>query len=211
MQRNCSRYCHRCNKAHKACICEKITPIGNNIPLLILQHPSEVNQAKGTARILSLSLEHSQLIVGEEFDQNTEFLDQLDNSDINWHLLYPSDNAKTITSLSSDQNVHNLGLVLLDGTWKKAFKMYQLSQRLQMLPALVLPDDLTGNYRIRKTAKTGGLSTVEAGYHALSLLANDNNHYQPLIDCFDKMVAFHLSQLPPDVYERQFGPGKKTQ
>ncbi|RXJ74710.1 DTW domain-containing protein [Veronia nyctiphanis] len=209
MQQNTSRYCQRCNKAHKACICGWISPVENTIPLLILQHTSEVNHAKGTARILSLSLSNCEVIVGECFDDNSAFQAQLNRKDVDWHILYPNENATLVSSPTLKARKKQIGLILLDGTWKKAYKMFQLSESIKHLPSLTLPSALSGHYKIRKTSKSGGLSTVEAGYHALSLLLGQPEHYQPLLSCFEKMVDFHINQLPPEIYERQFGASKK--
>ena len=38
--------------------------------VLILQHPLEVHEAKGTARLLHLSLPHSRMVTGERFDDS---------------------------------------------------------------------------------------------------------------------------------------------
>ena len=44
--------------------------IDSDIELIILQHPSEVKNAIGTARILDLSLPHCQIIIGENFTED---------------------------------------------------------------------------------------------------------------------------------------------
>ncbi|MFA0561603.1 DTW domain-containing protein, partial [Vibrio breoganii] len=62
-----SRYCERCGRAKKACLCQWIQAVESSIEVVILQHPSEVNQAKGTAKIIELSVSPSHLLVGEDF------------------------------------------------------------------------------------------------------------------------------------------------
>ena len=53
---------------HNACICRWVRRVDVNTRVLILQHPLEVNNPKGSARLLNLSLPGSSLITGEEFD-----------------------------------------------------------------------------------------------------------------------------------------------
>lgn len=59
-----------------------------------------------------------------------------------------------------------LTLILLDGTWKQARKMFNRTPWLAGLPAVGLPLQ-TANYGLRKAAHAGNLSTAEA---AISLL-----------------------------------------
>ena len=49
-------------------MCRWVRRIDVNTRVLILQHPLEVNNPKGSARLLHLSLPGSSLITGEEFD-----------------------------------------------------------------------------------------------------------------------------------------------
>ncbi|MDD1793016.1 DTW domain-containing protein [Enterovibrio sp. ZSDZ42] len=204
MNKKASRYCEHCGKANKACICHFISRIDSEVPVIVLQHPSEVNQPIGTARILSLSLPNCVLFVGEDFSEHAELNAMLAQDNTDFALLYPSDNA---TSVSCWQAVSHKtrGIILLDGTWRKAFKMYQLSRNLHDLPAVKLDDISEGNYRIRKSPVEGGLSTVEAGYHALSAMTGDTLRYQPLLTAFDGMIEYQISQMPPGVYERHYG------
>ena len=60
--------CPRCERPQSTCICAWAVPIANQARLLILQHPLEVTQAKGSAKLLQLSLRHVERRVGETFE-----------------------------------------------------------------------------------------------------------------------------------------------
>lgn len=62
-----SRYCTRCTRALKACLCDYIVPVDNHTPLYILQHPNEVAHPKGTAALLAASLQQCEIHVGRTF------------------------------------------------------------------------------------------------------------------------------------------------
>ncbi len=62
-------HCAICLRPKSSCICRWITPVAHQVEVVILQHPREVDRAKGTARLLHLSLAHSRLIVGEQFEE----------------------------------------------------------------------------------------------------------------------------------------------
>ncbi len=95
-------------------------------------------------------------------------------------------------------------IILLDGTWKKAYKMWQLSTNLHHLPLVSLDNVDIGNYRIRKSPKEQGVSTVEAGFLALSVLESAQTDLQPLLDTFDAMINFQIAQMPSGVFEKNY-------
>ena len=203
-----SRYCERCGKATKACICQWIQQLDAKTELWILQHPSEVKRAIGTARILTLSLPNAKLWIGEDFSQHEEINQLLAEPDRQAWVVYPGEQALPISSLAGgvaeQANEPKRTLILLDGTWKKAYKIWQLSANLQQLPTVSLDNAEQGNYRIRKSPKSQGVSTVEAGYLALTALEGDDGKFAPLIDAFNQMIEFQIQQMPEGVFERNY-------
>ncbi|OIQ24763.1 tRNA-uridine aminocarboxypropyltransferase [uncultured Vibrio sp.] len=207
------RYCSQCGKSHKACICRWIESLSSNVELIILQHATESNRPMGTAKILTLSLDNSYCFVGEDFTQHRELNALLTDSTYSHYIMYPCDHSQCVSSLVG--NKQDLGaareeatskkirVILLDGTWKKAYKMWQLSENLQGLPMLHLPKGLKGNYRIRKAPSDNSLSTVEAGYYVLSILQPERD-FSPLQSAFDNMIQFYIDQMPEGVFERNY-------
>ncbi len=197
-----SRYCSQCGKARKACICESIVALDSRVELIILQHPTEEHRPMGTARILSLSLENSRLLVGEDFREHTELNQLLAEEDVQHFVLYPHESSQCASQLEISPQ-QKIRIILLDGTWKKAFKMWQINTQLHHLPCIHLPEDLKGNYRIRKAPSDNALSTVEAGFHILQLLQPDRD-FSPLLIAFESMIDYQIQQMPPGVFERNY-------
>ena len=50
--------CPRCERPLAGCLCACVRPLDNAVRLLILQHPEEAQQAKGTAGLLPVSYTH---------------------------------------------------------------------------------------------------------------------------------------------------------
>ncbi|WP_375753287.1 tRNA-uridine aminocarboxypropyltransferase [Vibrio sp. HN007] len=200
-----SRYCLQCGKASKACICGWIKPIETDIELIILQHPSEVKHAKGTAKILTLSMKNSYLFNGEDFSSHNELNRILSDTNYLNLLIYPKEEAVPIKQKASEwiSESRKIRIILIDGTWRKAYKIYQLSKNLHSLDALDISDCKDGNYRIRKAPSETSLSTVEAGYCAFSLLDKQTD-FTPLLLAFENMIDFHISQMPKGVYEKNY-------
>ncbi|QOL27308.1 DTW domain-containing protein [Thalassotalea sp. LPB0316] len=190
-------YCSSCQRPEKACICQFTCDVQNSINVLVLQHPSEVKQTKGTVSLLAQSLDKIDILVGEDFSTSME-LAQFIEQNSPCYVLHPNEQATSLTEVSNGQiNGQSIkGLIIIDGTWKKAYRMYQLTKPLQQLPSLALPDNIECFYHIRKTKKQQALSSFEACVHALALLEQDQAKYQQMIDNFIRFNQFQLSFTP---------------
>lgn len=191
-------FCHQCNKALSACICQWIKAIDNRYSLCILQDPSEQNKAVGTARILELSLSRVKVNIGEYFEE-TDF--DLNNT----FLVFPDEQAELVDDLQQEQKINNKSqFILLDGSWKKAYKLLMSNPFLQSLPKVVINSSNKSEYRIRKSPKEGGLSTVEAAYYLLSELEKNTDKFTPLLKVFNKMIDFQIRSMPTDIYHKNY-------
>ena len=179
---------------------------------MVLQHPLEVFNPKGSARLLCLSLAYSQLAVGEKFSETdlqaliTEPLSSQKRAPLTPKrtlLLYPDTPADLnlpvlvapalVPEYLTDPD--RLRLIVLDGTWRKSRKMLYLNPLLQRLPRLVLSDTGGSNYQIRKAHKPDQLSTLEATCAALAQINGGAEPLQPLLSAFDGFVAQQMARL----------------
>jgi DTW domain-containing protein YfiP len=174
--------------------------------VVLLLHPKEVNQAKGTLPLLVNSLTRSQVIIGENFTHNDELDEILQRYGEQVALLYPSEKAEALLVTNEEQFFTTKAksqckcLILLDATWKKAYRMYQLSSNLHAIRHFSLPENLIGQYQIRKTMKKNALSTLEACCYALNILEHNNEKLlvgnEKLLNNFVKFNQFQLSFRP---------------
>nr|WP_092696843.1 tRNA-uridine aminocarboxypropyltransferase [Acidovorax soli] len=197
--------CPACLRPHSACICRWVTPVEHRTEVLILQHPLEVHEAKGTARLLHLSLPHSRMETGEQWDPGV--LQPLlaapwgapDASAPSRRtlLLYPEAPQDAALGLATPPPLdpawlprpQRLRLVVLDGTWRKSRKMLHRNPLLQQLPRLPLQTLPASRYRIRTARQPHQLSTLEATCAALAQLEADAERFAPLLASFDGFVA----------------------
>lgn len=190
--------CSNCLKASSACICSTIKSINNRHRLHILQDPSEEKKAIGTARILKLSLNKVQLSIGELFDEKMFDVN-------NCYLLFPGEQALPATQLGEQLPINDDSqFILLDGSWKKAYKLLMSNPFLQKLPQVSINVDSKSNYRLRKSPREDGLSTVEAGYYLLSQLEGDTQKFTPLLETFAYMIDYQIAQMPAEIYQRHY-------
>ena len=149
----------------------------------------ETSNAKGSARLLHLSLAGSTLAEGESFEPEAlhAMLYAHGRTPL---LLYPASSgapAGEVEPVPTDPAA--LRLVVLDGTWRKSRKMLHLNPALQRLPRLALSDVPPTHYLIRKAHMPDQLSTLEASCHALAQLDSNASGLRPLLDAFDSFVA----------------------
>lgn len=202
--------CPHCHRALRTCICSLAQAVAHQAEVLILMHPMEVHEAKGTGHLLHLCLPHSRVMVGEEFDA-AELEAALHGSWASWAdtdgaprhslLLYPDtaeqDAALGLAAASPlplpwPQPPEHLRLVVIDGTWRKSRKMLYLNPALQALPRLPLQNVEDSGYAIRKAHLPGQLSSFEAATQALAQLHNwtaDGSANSTLHEVFKQFVA----------------------
>ena len=195
--------CAQCLRALRSCICALAQAVEHQAQLLILMHPQEVHEAKGTGHLLHLCLPHSQVLVGEQFDAAT--LQQALHGDGRHSLLLYPETTEQDAALGLAAaaplpapwpcSPSALRLVVIDGTWRKSRKMLYLNPALQALPRLALQDVPPSQYAIRKAHLPGQLSTFEATVLALTQLEQwpaDSPQPQSLQQVFERFVAMQI-------------------
>ena len=206
--------CTRCLRAASACICSWVRPVNHAVEVVILQHPLEVHEAKGSARLLHLSLPNSRLLLGEVFDEAAVF--SLSGAPKRNLLLYPATPSPglqaplSLVQASEVSDRSGVRLVVLDATWRKSRKMLHLNGWLQRLPRLQLEEVPASRYLIRRAHKPGQLSTLEATCAALVQMecadggqaAPGKAAFESLLDAFDGFVAQQLA-LREDGFHRR--------
>jgi DTW domain-containing protein len=209
--------CERCSRPQTTCICNWIRPTANVVEVVVLQHPLEALNTKGSARLLNLSLQRSRLWVEEvfalgalhallhdPFDADADAdADSTSASDVKQAiLLYPNISTDAAVGVSTPpilpsetlRDPSRLRLIVLDGTWRKSRKLLHLNPLLQQLPRLSLRDVPASRYLIRKAHRADQLSTLEATCLALGQLEGNADRFQPLLDAFDGFISQQLAQ-----------------
>jgi len=182
--------CEHCALPLPTCVCALVTHVPNEVEVLVLQHPAEAIEAKGSARLLRLSLARCRVVVGEVFGA-AELLAMLDGDVSGSALLYPADTLggrEAPCSWASPARPRRL--VLLDGTWRKSTGMLRANALLQSLPRWPLRPAAPARYgALRKAPRAWQLSTLEAACTALADIEGAPTRYAPLLDAFDRFVA----------------------
>ena len=110
-------------------------------------------------------------------------------------LLYPSDKAIELSDcfskmgINNDVKDHPSHLIVLDGTWPKARRIYFNNPWLQKIPHYKLSPSSVSLYAgVRKEPKPECLSTIESIVFALKALEPETLGLDGLLEVFDSMV-----------------------
>ncbi|WP_166421412.1 tRNA-uridine aminocarboxypropyltransferase [Pseudoalteromonas sp. Z1A8] len=190
--------CNHCNFALNTCICSAITNINNNVTVIILQHPSEEKIAKNTAKLLNLCLTDCQIIKGENNDDFSILKTLPVSSTV---LLYPNENAINLDDNAKQASINNIThLIVVDGTWKKAYKILQLTPLLNQFKTVSFKQLPKNRYAIRKAPRADSLSTLEAVAHSLFLIEQLNP--APLYNALNELIQKQTQHMPEHVKAR---------
>ncbi|MEK8046455.1 tRNA-uridine aminocarboxypropyltransferase [Ideonella margarita] len=196
--------CATCLRLRPVCVCGLVQPACSPVRVLLLQHPKEVGETKGTARLLQLCLgAGAQLEVGEVFEPQA-LAGWLQAEGRRSLLLYPPVVGVAAPPIVPDEAWATLGpqagalahpeewqLVVLDATWRKSLKMLQLNPALQALPRCNLLAPSPGCYRaLRKARRPDQLSTFEATAAALGQLQGGDAGASVVNTLMPVMAAF---------------------
>ena len=176
--------CFTCWKPESHCLCGRVPRVANRTHVTILQHPRERFHAIGTARIARLGLEQVALHVPSAPVTRSLFVDARPPGAAG--LLFPGPDARELATLAPGERPD--ALVVLDGTWGQARKLYRANPWLDALPRYALAPALPTNYRIRRAPRASYVSTIEAIVAALRIVEPETPGLDGLLAAFDAMI-----------------------
>jgi DTW domain-containing protein YfiP len=192
--------CQRCRRPKRVCFCDRLKQIPSQTHVVFIQHPLEARVAISTCRMAHLSLPNSELHVALNAEEIPALVQRLREPDT--ALLFPADDATDVEALERPPKT----LVVVDGTWDNAKKLFQRSELLKALPRIGFVPPAPGNYRIRKEPAAHCLSTIEAVAQVLEKLEKAPGRFVPMLAAFDRMVDLQLDFIgkheAPSRYER---------
>ncbi|WP_351008590.1 tRNA-uridine aminocarboxypropyltransferase [Shewanella sp. S1-58-MNA-CIBAN-0166] len=194
-------YCIHCQYPQSACVCHALKPVASNTEVVVMQHPSEVDHAKNTVRLLKLVMPQMKIYVGESAADFIELQHYLAAQTKPIYVVYPNEHSQTVAEAGASEAAI---IILVDGTWRKAYRMLQLNPWLLNYPSLHLECEDESQYIIRKAKRSDSLSTLEAVAHTLIAL-NPAAEIAPIFAVFNAMVQHKLTAMPAVVRERYSG------
>lgn len=195
------KICSRCNYPEVRCLCRYLKAMEHNTTITIIQCDKEGANAKNTAKLLPLVSNKIKIITEQDVVNGSLYNDLLKTHQ-RTAVLFPSDRAKPIYEhVKQNQTIDHL--IVIDGTWRKAKKLFFSLPWLNELKHVTLSEGYTSQYAIRKTSIDNGLSTLEAIAYALEENEGVNNvDVSPFFNLLDGINKTFIEHMPKDVKSR---------
>src|ERR1041384_2816708 len=123
--------CPGCGRPSVVCLCGSIVRVATRTRVVILQHPRESDVPINTARLVELQLERAERHVAIKLDEVPALRARLNDPGAPAILLYPGEGSR---DLATSPPAGPVTLVVLDGTWWQAKKLFQQNPELARLP-----------------------------------------------------------------------------
>ena len=190
--------CQRCHYPERQCICHLVVSISDDTTVWIIQDKLESKHAKNSTRLFKLCYANTNVIAFSDLSAMQCFYEQVDVDAA--VLLYPSDTATAIETLDEDKAKQIKHVILLDGTWPKAKKMFLTDNRLKRFTTVNFATPPVSYYEIRKSPNAKALSTLEAAAYCLEALGSLQMY--KVRNFFSEVIELQW-QLQPDSHKHR--------
>lgn len=183
--------CPQCLLGINTCICDWRKPHQCKLEFVLLMHRDEVFKPTNTGRLIAdLFPDQCRAFLWSRTEPDEQLLRLVNDPARRCLIIFPPSEhhpRERVSSLSSQgcsdsrdgKQTPIQTVILLDGTWKQARKMFTQGRWMQHLPLLDLSDTLAdsqhdwGNYQVRQACEKGQLATAEAAALALAAHGED--------------------------------------
>lgn len=161
------------------CLCAFKPSRDAGLEFWLLTHPEEFYKPTNTGRLIADSLTNTRRFSWQRCTADPELARLLDDPHYQPCLIFPPgpdyQQRLTTPALFQRSPAKIPALIILDGTWRQARRMFRLSRYLQHLPILPVPAAAPSCYQLRQSADPAHLCTAEAAVRLLERLGEADN------------------------------------
>nr|WP_269783552.1 DTW domain-containing protein [Marinibactrum halimedae] len=204
--------CLRCQLKMHQCLCQWRLTANSPVDFILILHRKEVLKPTNTGRLIADTFpKHTYVFEWNRTEPPVALLQLLQSPERDCRLIFPKTDMDN-TAESSPMNNSNIGhkkrttLVILDGSWREAKKMYAKSPWLKSVPLLDIGESIkqhqaSNQYTLRQAPKEQQLSTVEAMILAIHALEHHNTAevLHDYYDVFHSLYSALRSNTQPNV------------
>jgi DTW domain-containing protein YfiP len=151
------------------CVCALIPTVETRTRLVLVIHRFEDRKPTNTGRLATECLANSEVVVrGRQSEPSAPIAWAPGSRPL---VLFPYPGARPLTDFAGSSEP--VTLVVPDGNWRQASKVYKRVPGLRDVPCVSLPPGPPSLYRLRAEAHGEGLATIEAIARALGILEGE--------------------------------------
>lgn len=158
------------------CICAYRVRVATRTHIWLITHRIEHYKPTNTGRLIGDCIEHTRVFQWSRTEPDPALLTALADERFEPFVVFPDDNDDYRHRVVGPQRVASSEripvLILLDGTWRQARRMFRRSDYLAALPVVPLHSARQTRYRLRKAASPEHLCTAEVAAELLSRIGD---------------------------------------
>ena len=163
--------CNECGLPVITCICNKIKKVESTAKFIILSSEKEVYRNTNTAALLKLvNPKSTEIIIWKREKKSQEIFKYINDEMYNIYLVFPDineDMKKRKIKYVKDDKIPVF--IIVDGTWKEAWKIIRKSDYLRYIPLISLETNLVSKFNLRRGQDEGNLCTIETAIEILKI------------------------------------------
>ncbi|MBZ9538964.1 DTW domain-containing protein [Modicisalibacter tunisiensis] len=183
--------CPSCRLPALNCLCAFRVTAESTTRVWLLTHPLEHYKPTNTGRLIGDVLANTEVFTWQRTEPDERLLALLDDPGFAPFVVFPDDQpdyAHRVVGPEAVREARDDGripvLILLDGTWRQARRIFRKSAYLDALPVLPLHTQRHTRYHLRKPASAAHLCTAEVAAELLRQVG-DTAAADVLDDYFD--------------------------
>ena len=198
--------CDYCQVATQYCLCAHQPNIETDVAVMLIVSENEVLKPSNTGHLILDVVKEGYVYQWNRTEPNEEMLALLANDDYQPFVVFPDeyvDQPARLMDQSTDvfaQGKKPL-MILLDGSWREARRMFRKSPYLDALSVVSIQPQVLSQYMMRKSENEQHLSTAEVAVAVLEQLGQ-HNASKTLDDWFRAFRETYLltkTRLKPDL------------
>lgn len=191
--------CDKCGLPIITCICNSINTIKTKAKFIILSSEREVHRNTNTASLLKeITPESTEVIIWKRGETSQEILSYINNDIYKVYLIFPTINEEMEKrKVKYIKDEHIPVFIIVDGTWKEAWKIIRRSNYLKEIPLLPLEVDEISKFTLRRGQQEGNLCTIEAAIELLKMNGENNEsesinrYFELFLDSYKAGLSGH--------------------
>ena len=174
--------CQWCLLGEIFCTCQHREYINTQAHFMLVMYDDEVLKPTNSGRLIADVVPNTSAFLWSRKEPSKEMVAAINNPKYQPMLIFPAKYAEPEQAVISHvSQCENTGedkiplLILLDGSWRQAIKMFRKSPYLHHLPLLSFTPETLATYELRKGSHDFQLSTAEVAALAFEAVDEPNN------------------------------------
>ncbi|MGK0408935.1 MAG: DTW domain-containing protein YfiP [Shewanella psychromarinicola] len=177
--------CNLCLLGELFCTCKHRQYLSTNVSFMLIMYNDEVLKPTNSGRLIADLIPDTHAFLWTRTETDRAMLALLTNPQYQPFLVFPQQYVENDQAIVEHINAAELStapghaktplLVMLDGSWREAIKMYRKSPYLHQMPVLSFAPDTLATYALRKGSHDFQLGTAEVAALALTAAEEPQN------------------------------------